>query len=337
MSGYIPTTNRGNSLLGGLGTAGVGAGTTLLGGALAAPPVPSWRWVYVERRFSRFLDNITITTAQADDGQTKQAGVRACLNRHYWGSSSETANSLLIGSWGKQTRVRPSRDIDLLFLLPPHVYHQYQGRTGNRQSQLLQEVKGVLTATYSQTTMRGDGQVVLIPFNTIPIEVAPGFRCDDGSIIVCDANNGGRYTTSTAEAEAADLSAADTAYSGNVRALARMMKHWQRERNVPLKSFQIERLAVEFLHGWHANTRGLFWYDWMVRDFLGFLVGCADRVIFMPGTGERIPLGRDWLSKAQTAHGSAITACFHEQANEDALAGEAWQGIFGTAAPRQVA
>lgn len=304
--------------------------------SLLSAPAPGWQWFYVERRFAGFLSNIQITTAQAEDGEKKQAGVRDCLNRHYWNTASETANSFLIGSWGKQTRVRPSRDVDILFLLPPHVFHQYENRAGNKQSQLLQEVKDVLFATYSQTRMRGDGQVVVIPFNTTPIEVAPGFRCQDGSIIVCDTHDGGRYMTSTAEAEAADLAAADTLYNGNVRALARMMKHWQREWNVPLKSFQIERLAVEFLRGWHANTRGLFWYDWMIRDFLAFLQGRADGIIWMPGTGEQISLGRDWLFKAQSAHAHAITACAHEQANNEELAGQAWQEIFGTAVPRRV-
>lgn len=308
----------------------------MLSGVFLTPPAPAYPWHYVERRFARLLENIQITAAQAEDGQTKHAGVRGCLNRHYWGTASETANSLLIGSWGKLTRVRPSRDIDILFLLPPHIYHQYQGRAGNRQSQLLQEVKGVLGATYSQTTIRGDGQVVIVPFNTTPVEVAPGFRCQDGSIIVCDANGGGRYTISTVEAEAAGLAAADTAYNGNARKLARMMKQWQREQDVPLKSFQIERLAVEFLHGWHANTRGLFWYDWMVRDFLGYLIGRADTFLVMPGTGEWVALGRDWLSRAQTAYRHAVTACIHEEANYETLAGDVWQEIFGTAVPRQV-
>lgn len=145
-----------------------------------------WKWFYVCERFSQFLATLAITEGQREDGETKQAGIRNCLNRHYWGCASDNANSMLIGSWGKQTRVRPSRDIDILFLLPPHVYWRFQETCGNRQSQLLQEVKTVLSQTYSQTTMRADGQVVMIPFNTILVEIAPGFRCQDGSIIVCD-------------------------------------------------------------------------------------------------------------------------------------------------------
>jgi hypothetical protein len=151
--------------LGALSPPAVGA-SSLLFGTPAAPTPP---WHYVRWRFRAFLANLAITPSQREDGTTKQAGVRACLNRHYYGTPSETANSFLIGSWGKGTQVRPSRDIDILFLLPGSVWQSYQQRVGNKQSQLLQEVKEILAATYSQTTMRGDGQVISIPFNTIPV------------------------------------------------------------------------------------------------------------------------------------------------------------------------
>jgi Second Messenger Oligonucleotide or Dinucleotide Synthetase domain len=205
--------------------------SSLLFGAPATPTSP---WHYVRWRFGTFLANLAITSPQREDGNTKQAGVRACLNRQYYGTSSEIANSLLIGSWGKGTQVRPSRDLDILFLVPASVWQRYEQRDGNKQSQLLQEVKEVLAATYSQTTMRGDGQVISIPFNTMPVELSPGFRCQDGSIIICDTNEGGRYKTSTAEVEESELIASDQKWNGNTRALAQMLKQWQREQNAPL-------------------------------------------------------------------------------------------------------
>jgi hypothetical protein len=269
--------------------------TPALNPLLTAVPSPPFGWQFVTRRFTQLLDNLAITPQQLADGSTKQAGIRACLNRHYWNTSSDTANSMLIGSWGKNTRGRPSRDIDVLFLLPAPVYYRFQERSWNRHSQLLQELKDVLANTYSQTTMRGDGQVVMVPFNTTPIEIAPGFRCTDGSIIVCDTNGGGRYKASTAEAELADLNASDIRWNGNTRALARLMKRWQRECNVPLKSFQLERLAVEFLQVWPYSCQNVFYYDWMVRDFFAYLISRANGCIIMPGTGETIWLGSDCL------------------------------------------
>lgn len=301
-----------------------------------AIPAPPPQWLFVSSRFTQFLDNLKLTILQNSDGNTKQAGVRSCLNRYFYGESSETANSLLIGSWGKYTRVRPPRDIDILFLLPAEVYHRYQNRTGNKQSQLLQEVKNVLAQTYSQTRIKGDGQVVVVPFSTMPVEVAPGFRCTDGSIIVCDANNQGSYVTSSAEIEVADLIISDSNYNGNTRALIRMMKAWQTEKNVPLKSFVLERLSIEFMASWGSNTKDTFWYDWMCRDFFAYLCSRVNGYITMPESGELIALGNDWLFKAQTAHKKAISACENEHQNYEYLAGSDWQDIFGNNIPMGV-
>ena len=303
--------------------------------ALAIPATPPL-WIFVRRRFSIFLNNLKITAVQNNDGNTKQAGVRACLNRYYYGNSSDSANSLLIGSWGKYTRVRPPRDIDILFVLPNDVYYRYQNRTGNKQSQLLQEVKNVLAQTYPQTKMRGDGQVVVVPFNTMPVEIALGFRCTDGSIIVCDANNQGRYISSSAELEESALVISDSKYNGNTRALIRMMKAWQTEKNVPLKSFVLERLSIEFMETWGSNTKDIFWYDWMVRDFFAYLCTRANGYISMPGSGELIALDNDWLFRAQTAHKKSISACENEHQNYEYLAGSDWQDIFGNIIPMGV-
>ena len=79
------------------------------------------KWQYVTRRFTQFIENITITDTQLKDGTTKHHGVRSSLNSWYYGHDDEEANSFLIGSGGKQTRVRPSRDVDILFLLPAEV------------------------------------------------------------------------------------------------------------------------------------------------------------------------------------------------------------------------
>ena len=130
-----------NALTSGLGAALLGRIGSSPVNALAAPI----QWLYVRRRFTQFLGNLAITQAQREDADTKQSGVRACLNRSYWGVSSGTANSLLIGSWGKQTQVRPPRDVDVTFLLPAEVYHRFQARSGNKQSQLLQEIRDNLT------------------------------------------------------------------------------------------------------------------------------------------------------------------------------------------------
>jgi hypothetical protein len=122
----------------------------------------------VSERFKQFLDNITLSTTQIDDGKTKRASVCKVLNSKYWSSSSETDNSFYVGSWGKFTRIRPPRDVDVLFKLPKSVYDRFQLRGGNKQSQLLQEVKDALKASFPKTDVRGDGPVIKCHFSRMP-------------------------------------------------------------------------------------------------------------------------------------------------------------------------
>lgn len=289
----------------------------------------------VAERFNKFLTALPLTEAQRSDGVTKHTGVRSCLNNHYYGTTSGYSNSLLVGSWGKSTEMRPSRDIDVMFVLPESVYHKYEKVSGNKQSQLLQEVKRVLDNCYTRTEMRADGQVVIVPFATQAVEVVPAVLLTNGQYWICDTNQGGRYKTADPNSEANQVKTSNDSSVGNTRDLIRMMKRWQSECGVPLKSFAIELLAMKFLLSWSYAGKSATWYDWMVRDFFKFLVDQSGGLGFVtvPGTGETIWLGDAWKSRAETAHGRAVKATDYEAQKKGDLAGLEWQKIFGSDIP----
>jgi hypothetical protein len=112
----------------------------------------------VATRFNAFLSNISLTDDQRAKGAERREAVVGVLNSRYWSQSSGTANSQYVGSWGKFTRIRPPRDVDVLFTMPKSVYDRFASRSGNKQSQLLQEVKGVIAASYPSTAVKGDGR-----------------------------------------------------------------------------------------------------------------------------------------------------------------------------------
>lgn len=302
----------------------------------ATSAISALSWQFVRRRFEQFLENIKITAEQAEDGETKHKGVVSSLNRAYWDQSDDSTNRVLIGSWGKRTRVRPPRDIDLLFILPVDAYHRFEQRQGNKQSQLLQEVRDALRVTYPSTGMRADGQVVVIPFNTYQIEVAPAFHRQGGGFLICDTKDGGRYKHVDPDAEVASLSEADAQYNGNVRKLTRLLKQWQRECNVPIKSFHLEAAVKGALSTLSYGGFHEFWFDWLVRDTLAHLIKCQNGTFTMPVTGEVISIGDAWLSRAESAYDRAVRACDYERTNEEYLAGVEWQKIFGTMIPMAV-
>jgi hypothetical protein len=144
-------------------------------------------------RFSQFIANISLTDDQKTKGAERRHAVVRVLNLQYYGLASGTSNSIYVGSWAKFTRIRPPRDVDVLFTMPVSVYERYQNRSGNKQSQLLQEVKNVLSLAYPNTAIRGDGPVVIVPFSAYNVEVIPAFALNGGGHWVCMTDNGGRY------------------------------------------------------------------------------------------------------------------------------------------------
>ena len=298
---------------------------------LYTPP----RWIAVRERFARFHGNLLLTPAQQTDGHTKRAGVVNCLNRSYYGTNSDTDNSFFVGSWAKGTAIRPPRDVDVYFLLPPTVYHRFQNYAWARQSALLQEVKGHLSVTYPDTDMSGDGQVIVVNFSGYNVEVVPAFQITTPyHYWICNTNYGGSYKETAPWAEVVALDTADTTNAKNLRPLIRMLKAWQTWCSVDIKSFHLELLATEFLTSSPWRLKDWFWFDWIIRDFFAFLYQRANSTILVPGTYEVMPLGDAWQSRALSAYYRAFKACQHEYENNVGDAGDEWQKIFGTDIPR---
>jgi hypothetical protein len=304
-----------------------------LGSVRYRPP----QWIAVRQRFTQFHQNLLLTPAQRTDGMTKRAGVVSCLNNAYYNSNSQTDNSFFVGSWGKDTAIRPPRDVDLYFLLPPAVYNRFQGYIWNRQSALLQEVKDRLIATYPATDMSGDGQVVVVNFGSYCVEVVPAFMLTtQGRYWICNTHDGGSYKEIAPWDEVNQLDATDTANCRNLRPLIRMLKAWQAWCSAPIKSFHLELLAMEFIGQSPWRLKDFFYFDWITRDFFEFLYRRANGYIIVPGTYEVIALGDAWQSRALSAHQRAVKACDHERDNLVEAAGDEWQKIFGLDVPRTV-
>lgn len=294
-------------------------------------------WIGVRQRFGRFHGELRLSADQIDDGLGKQLGVRKSLHRAYYDETTEKPSGFIVGSWGKGTAVAPPSDVDIFFELPVAVYNRFETYQGNKQSALLQEVRSHLLTTYPQSSMRGDGQVVIVGFNSVAIEVVPAFRYDNnGRFYMPDTNDGGRWKLVDPQAEIAFLDAADRNSNGNTRPMARMLKTWKRECNVPLKSYQIELLVAEFMTTYENRYYDYYWYDWFMRDFFAWLCTKAWANLTIPGTLEMVNLGDAWLSRAQTARDRALTACGHEYNDYTILAGEEWQKIFGNRIPINV-
>lgn len=107
----------------------------------------------VSGNFSAFCSNLRMDSDTISTIQCRYKKITKRINLDYWNSSSETNNSLYVGSYGRGTEIFIS-DIDMIVRLPYETYQKFNNYTSNGQSALLQEVKGVLQKTYSTSRLK---------------------------------------------------------------------------------------------------------------------------------------------------------------------------------------
>lgn len=288
----------------------------------------------VGAKFDRFLSNIQLTDAQIVDAHSKHERVRDVLKRHYYMPGYSGLTSVLIGSYGKDTSCRPPTDVDILFIMPSYLFSKYNTYGTNGPSRLLQDIKEVLRATYPNTTMSGDGQVVVVSFSgSFRVEVAPVFRLDYSDVFSTpNTHGGGSWKTTNPTAEKNNITSCNAISGGKATHLIKMIKVWKHVCNVPIKSFVLELLSVDFVKQWTYRDKTSFYYDYLVRDFLDYLILKKNSYVIIPGINEFLNIGDEWVSKATTALDNAKTACLNEAESSetaDITANIFWKKIFG--------
>lgn len=305
-------------------------------------------------RFKTFLNNIALTESQKEDAKRKYDNVCKTLHNYYYPYSSYTGSTkFLVGSYAKNTAIRPPGDVDVIFKIPWSTYDHYSKlKTGCRG--LINEVKTVLSSTFITTDrIRPNGMVVEVDFNTFSVEVLPAFEWtfDDWNgtfsvpIITYDLssifslgtgsnlleNNSWKRIDPRKEHD--ELLCSNKYYNGNTKCLSKMLKKWISNCNVSIKSVVIERLLIEFLRISIYSKNSFVYYDYLTRDFFKFLIDSKNKYVSLPGINEDIAIGDSWLSKAETAYKRACKACDYEAAKKDFDAAYEWKKIFGNDYP----
>ena len=133
--------------------------------------------------------------------------VTKAINKEFWNISSDTQNSIYVGSYGRRTAINTS-DLDILVLLPEREYERFDSLKGNGQSRLLQAVKNAIINSYPRSDIRADGQVVKISFSDgMKFEILPAFQNIDWwgnwdrTYKYPDSNMGGNWCSTNPKAE----------------------------------------------------------------------------------------------------------------------------------------
>lgn len=286
--------------------------------------------------FSTFCMNIHV-----QDGGTISLRYKAItqrLNTDFWATTSDTAHSLYVGSYGRNTAIQGFSDLDMIFELPSSLYFQYDAYSGNGQSALLQAVRSSMRKTYSSSDIGADGQVVAISFQDgITFEVVPVFTNQAGSYTYPDSNDGGKWRTTNPRPEIEAIRSRNAACNNNLVPLSRMMRSWKKKWNVPIGGLLVDTLAYQFIENYINRDKSYLYYDFMCRDFFEWMAIQDKEQEYWkaPGSGQHV-FGKGLFQyKAKQCYNISIEAITHETANpkQEWSAKQKWREIFGTAFP----
>lgn len=284
--------------------------------------------------FGTFCSNILINESDLEKISSRYKQITKRINLDYYNSSSETSHGLYVGSFGRDTEIYTS-DIDILVQLPYETYVKFNGYSSNGQSALLQEVKKVLEKTYSTTYLKGDGQIISLPFSDgINFEVLPAFLNKDDSYTFPNTNNGGSWKVTDPKKEIDAINKMNNESNKNLKRLCRMARAWRDKNSVPISGILIDVFAYNFLSSWNEKDKSFLYYDWMSRDFFKYLSerDTSQNQWKVMGSNRYVSRVGSFESKAKTAYTTACDAIAKEK-EYPASAKSKWREIYGSKFP----
>lgn len=172
-----------------------------------------------------------------DDVASKHLYLRQTLSNRI-----NLIDDFLIGSYVKNTQIKPRTDIDIFVVLDSS-YWTDQGLDTPRKVFIL--LLRNLRKTYPSSKIRSDGQAITVQQSSgFKIDVIPAYATTSNTYIIpnqhgqtwipCNPKNHIKYLTDW-----------NQALSGKLKPLIKMVKCWSKVHEVPAKSFHIELLVVE--------------------------------------------------------------------------------------------
>lgn len=237
--------------------------------------------------------------------------ITKAVNNEFWNSSSDTAHSRYVGSYGRGTAINTS-DLDVLIELPNSEFNHFESITGNGQSRLLQAVKDSILETYPNTKVKGDGQVVVVCFSDgIRFEILPAFQninwCGnlDGTYIYPDTHMGGNWLTTNPKVEQDAMDEKDDEKNSN-GLLKDTCKHIRYIRTEFFSSYKLSGILVDsFVYraigNWHWLRDGEVKNSFLSKSFEESLLDYYNSTfnnymisaLTAPGSGMRVEID-DW-------------------------------------------
>ncbi len=162
--------------------------------------------------------------------------------REHLASAWQPARDEVIGSLRRGTNLRPTRELDCLFVLGP----RHQPYLTADPAKALDDVAARAGVTWTHARTRKLAHGLGVTFGDVTVVLVPAFPRHGGGLFIPDTELR-RWLPTDPEAHARFAAEAARKTAGLSAAVVRALKSWRRAHNVPLRPFHLEVLALRAL------------------------------------------------------------------------------------------
>ena len=189
--------------------------------------------------FAKFRQNLEVTDLQSSTLSTRQQAVRTAIEKDF-----SVLKSFLTGSYRRSTLIAPLKEADVdIFVILDSTYYKADGHAA-----LLDKVRATLLKTYTKTPkISRNGHAVTITFTDFVVDVVPAFNRQGGGYLIPDSV-GKRWIPTDPTVHVTLMSNRNSAHSGDLVPVVKMIKRWNREISRSFRSFYLELIAIEIFN-----------------------------------------------------------------------------------------
>jgi hypothetical protein len=288
----------------------------------------------VDLAFDKFRTRLETTDTENKSASSRQQKIRAQLDQ----SELNIQDDFLTGSYRRETKTKPLRDVDIMVVLGDRSYLDDHPR------KVLEDVAASLIPHYGNSRVTLDRRSVRVDFgitvvddvadDVMSFDVVPAFKDGESYLIPDDRLGTWIRTNPTVHADKA--TAANKAYSNEWKPLVKMIKKWNGHSGTPVDpSFLIETMALDVLRG--------EWFGPDSYELRMFFSTAANRMSESwpdpAGVGPNVDdeMDRDAKARAVVALVEAEKACTRaiqlERGGNNGGAIAEWRALFGPLFP----
>jgi predicted nucleotidyltransferase len=291
--------------------------------------------ITVAEAFETFRQRLELTKTEREDAQRRHTEVRECIR-----SALQIDRDFLTGSYARNTKTKPLKDIDIFFVLGEDERHW----RSKPPKEVLVAFEECLSNTYGREDVKCGRRCVTVEFEkryqtqdkdgkVLSIDFVPAF--DAGGHYEIPDGKLGKWIESDPEVHKDEATAKNKRLDGKWVPFVKMGKRWNRESGKVVKPmFLMEVIAQDLVDPPFNNFP-----DEMVRYFSAMQIAIEQDWPDPAGLGPMVSDQMDTNEKAaaknalRQAERLSVQAMRAEQQGRTGEALQLWRQIFGSYFP----